>query len=234
MKRVVQIVGPVLLLGLILSVRLCGRTPSPPAAKSAETKSAQPVEPRQFMVRALVLNIDRAGVESAAGQRLLAAIDGSGGGVGRLADDVLAQIRSDEALLEAAGQAAVVSRPTMMILGGQPATIEIMASSHGGVSTPRKTRTATLEVLCTVGPEGGIEGGYQLREIEQSGAVEHAAADAGIPLGDRALIRLEGLSPSGTTLVGVHELVPGNDLGGALVLFVTPVLIQSDTDDDSP
>ncbi len=228
MKRAVQIVGVVLLLGLLLSVRLCGRTPSPPAAANTEAESSQPVEPRQFMVRAMVLSLDRAGVESPEGARLLAAIRGAseGGGSGLVTDRALEAIRSDQALLEAAGRASVVSSPMMMILGGQPGMIEITALSPAGANTPRKTRIATLEVLCAPGPDGSIEGRYQLREIEQSGAVEHAVAEAGIPLGDRALIRLEGLFPSGTTLVGVHELGAGNDLGAALVLFVTPTVIE--------
>jgi hypothetical protein len=230
MKRFAGILGTVLLLGLLLTVRLCSHTPSVPSAASAQTEPDTRAEPDQFVVRALVLSIDRAGVESAAGQRLLAAIDGGGGGVGLVADDVLAQIRSDQALLAAAGQAVEVARPAFVTLAGQPATMEILASTPAGANTPRKTRKATLEVLSALGPDGGIEGRYQLREIEQSGAFEHAAADAGIPLGDRALIRLEGLSPSGETLVGVHELSLGNDLGGALVLFVTPTLIEPEAD----
>jgi len=198
----------------------CSRAEPGPGAEAAEPSTALP--DRQFLVRAVVLQLDAAALELDEGKRLLATateVDGAASA------DQLAQIRRDQAVLLAAGTARVVSSPAMMLLEGQPAEVGVSSSAPAGANAPKRTRSDTLKVECSLTTAGLVSGRYTLLAAQEVGEIEHAAAEFGIPLGDRALIRIEAATASGATVVGVCTLSPSNDLGGAFVLFVEPSLI---------
>lgn len=200
--------------------RQCGSVPDIPGDAPAAAAGE-----RQIMVEASLLQLDAAALETNEGRRLMSLAM-----QGRLSAEGLAQAQSDQTTLMAAGTARVISNPRLVLLEGQPAAVGVKIEVPAGANTPRRTRNDSIEILCTVTADGLISGRYTLKAVQQTGEIEHAANEIGLPLGDRALVEIDAVAADGETVVGTRELRPSSDLGGGLVLFVKPTLIEREPD----
>jgi hypothetical protein len=216
----------VAVLVVLLLGRRCSKAPpaSPPAAAEAEAGPAADGT-RAFLVGARIIALDAAALATPEGVRLLA-LEGT-------SSVASAQAEADAAALLAAGTARQVSSPRLKINEGRAGVVSVELSTPGGAGTPRTTRSDTLEIVCTRGAGGAIHVQAQLKAEQQKGRLEHAAGEVGLALGDRGLVAVDAEVPPGRTAVGVRVLGAGNDLGGALVLFVTPAIVAPEPKPDA-
>lgn len=185
------------------------------AAVDTET----PFGPEQLLVSARVVVLDHAGVGTAEGDGLLELARASSGQA--MSADAMKTFSADLSALEGRGQARVLSSPTMMVLSRQSAGMTI--GSVG--ATSGSALNLALDVNCTAEPDGSVSGVFDLRVDLQSGPLELKLAALGLPVGDRAVIHLDCSAGSGQTLLGVRDLLPGNDLGAAMILLVSPRIV---------
>lgn len=219
----IRVVLVLLLVGLLVG-RQCSRgsTNGPAAADQSEGAA---IGSAVFMVQVRVLELDAAALETDEGARLLA----FGGSI--LGPEPMKLPMAAAATLISAGSARFVSSPRLMVNEGQAGTIGVERSTPGGGGGPRTTRNDTLEVVCTIEEDGRVRVNGVLRAEQQTGEIEHAASELGVPLGDRALVSVDVGLASGETAIGSKRLGARNELGGALVLMVTPVLVEPKADE---
>ncbi len=218
LRMAALVVGVASFAGILGCSRAASEQPVESQVDEAEP-TAQSFESPQLLVRASIVLLDEAGVQSDEGTRLLNLADAAAGRV--LSDQELQKIATDQAALIAAGQAQVVSQPSMIVLAGQAGTIDIIRSTPATATTQQVTRTDQFEVTCAVDSDGFVDGRYRLLATQETGELEHAAAKIGLPVGDRALIDLSVRFASGATVLGSRSLSSSNDLGGAIFMQVT-------------
>lgn len=197
------------------------------AAPAREMDASNPPQAGSsaLLVEVRVLELDAAALATDDGTRLLA----FGGSV--LSPESLKLPLAAASRLVATGTARFVSNPRLMVNDGQTATMGVELSSPGGAGSPRTTRNDMLEIVCTIGQDGQVRARAVLRAEQQTGEVEHAANEIGLPLGDRALVSVDVGLASGETAIGSKVLGARNELGGALVIFVTPTVVEPTPDD---
>lgn len=229
MRRLLAlIVLAAIAVGAGLAVVTCSRQPSPPPALSPpaevdkDPSGAEPViGPETLLVRSQVLLIDHAGAESQVGSGLLTLARRVQGGP--ITPEEAAQLNADLATLVAAGQATVASSPMAMVLSNQDASIAV---GQVGVA-PASAFNLTLDLRAGVRADNLVESHFELRLSLQTGDLAVRLAELGLPVGDRGVVQIESIAPSGQTLLGLCEMSPSSDLGAAIVLLATPQVMPA-------